>query len=93
MVKLLAMKLKKNLTGGMLKTRRLTTQNRWITGKSLSNFQAIEVTDIKNNTTISYDSISEAARALNCNESSIRRNLKSNSNKPYKKIYMFTYKK
>jgi group I intron endonuclease len=55
--------------------------------------QAIEVTDITNNTTISYDSISEAARALNCNESSIRRNLKSNSNKPYKNIYMFAYKK
>ena len=55
--------------------------------------QAIEVTDIKNNTTTSYDSIGEAARALNCNESSIRSNLKSNSNKPYKNIYMFTYKK
>ena len=34
--------------------------------------QAIEVTDIKNNITTSYNSISEAARALNCNESSIR---------------------
>jgi len=55
--------------------------------------QQIEVTDIKNNTTISYDSISEAARALNCNESSIRSNLKSNSNKSYQKIYMFAYKK
>ena len=55
--------------------------------------QPIEVTDIANNTTIFYDSISEAARALNINESSIRSNLKSNSNKPYKKIYMFAYKK
>ena len=55
--------------------------------------QVIEVTDIKNNTTISYNSISEAARVLNCNESSIRSNLKSNSKKPYKNIYMFAYKK
>ena len=57
-----------------------------------SNHKKIEVTDIKNNTTTSYNSIREAARALNCNESSIRKNLKSNSNKPYKKIYMFAYK-
>lgn len=55
--------------------------------------QIIEVTDITNKTTIYYDSISAAARALNCNESSIRSNLKFNSNKPYKKIYMFAYKK
>ena len=51
--------------------------------------QVIEVTDIKNNTTIFYDSICEAARALNCNESSIRSNIKSNSNKPYKGRYTF----
>src|SRR5437588_10423957 len=53
--------------------------------------QQIEVTDMAsptNNTTISFDSISEAARALNCNESSIRSNLKSNSNKPYKNFYI-----
>jgi len=55
--------------------------------------QVIEVTDITKNTTTSYNSISEAGRALNINESSIRRNLKSNSNKPYKNIYMFAYKK
>jgi group I intron endonuclease len=51
--------------------------------------QAIEVTDIKNNTTISYDSISEAARALNINESSIRSSLRYNSKKPYKGQYTF----
>jgi len=33
--------------------------------------QAIEVTDIKNDTTISYDSICEAARVLNINKSRI----------------------
>jgi len=49
----------------------------------------IEVTDITNNTTISYDSIHEAARALNCNESSIRYNIQYNSKKPYKGIYTF----
>lgn len=54
--------------------------------------QVIEVTDITNNTTISYDSISEAARALNCNISSILKNLKSNSKKPYKGRYIFTKK-
>jgi len=55
--------------------------------------QQIEVLDIKNNTTISYDSIHEAARALKINESSIRSNLKSKSKKPYKNLYMFTSKK
>jgi group I intron endonuclease len=53
------------------------------------NSQSIEVTDITNNTTISYDSIHEAARALNCNESSIRYHLKSNSKKFYKGKYTF----
>jgi group I intron endonuclease len=36
-----------------------------------SPFQAIEVTDIKKNTKTSYDSVHEAARALNINQSSI----------------------
>ena len=49
--------------------------------------QQIEVTDIKNNTTTSYNSISEAGRALNINESSIRYHLKSNSKKPFKGQY------
>jgi len=49
--------------------------------------QVIEVTDIKNNTTTSYNSISEAGRALNINESSIRYHLKSNSKKPFKGQY------
>jgi hypothetical protein len=51
--------------------------------------QAIEVTDIKNNTTTTYDSIREAARALNINKSSIQTNLKYNSKKPYKGLYTF----
>jgi len=51
--------------------------------------QAIEVTDIKNNTTISYDSISEAARALNINPTSIVKYFANNQQKPYKGIYTF----
>jgi hypothetical protein len=51
--------------------------------------QQIEVTDIKNNTTTSYDSIREAARALNINQSSISMFLKNNQQKPYKGQYIF----
>src|SRR5205807_1114710 len=40
--------------------------------------QQIEVTDIKNNITIYYDSISEAARALNILQASISMYLKNN---------------
>jgi len=44
--------------------------------------QAIEVTDIKNNITTYYNSIREAGKALNIDESSIRYHLKSNNKKP-----------
>ena len=54
--------------------------------------QAIEVTDIKNNTTISYDSISEAARALNINKSVIASYFIRNQQKPYKGLYTFNKK-
>jgi len=61
-----------------------------------SNHKKIEVFDLRSvffslvkkkpaeKTTTTYNSIGEAAKALNCNESSIRSNLKSNSKKPYK---------
>jgi group I intron endonuclease len=52
-----------------------------------SPFQAIEVTDIKNNTTTPYDSISEAVRALNINKSVINLYFIRNQQKPYKGIY------
>jgi len=52
--------------------------------------QSIEVLDIKNNTTTNYDSMSEAARALNCDESSIRNYFTRNQNKPYKGQYTLT---
>jgi len=52
--------------------------------------QQIEVTDSKNNTTTTYDSISEAARALNIpNHSIISNYIKNNQQKPYKGIYTF----
>ena len=52
--------------------------------------QAIEVTDIKNNTTTSYDSMGEAARALNIpNFTIISYYIKNNPKKPYKGQYTF----
>ena len=51
--------------------------------------QAIEVTDIKNDTTISYDSISEAAKALNIKRTRIVMYFSRNQTKPYKGQYTF----
>jgi len=51
--------------------------------------QAIEVTDIKNYTTTSYNSIREAARALNIHKSVIDNYFKNNKQKPYKGRYTF----
>ena len=51
--------------------------------------QQIEVTDIKNNTTTSYDSISAAARALNIKQSTITNYILHNQKKPYKGRYTF----
>jgi len=54
--------------------------------------QAIEVVDIKNNITTSYDSISEAARALNIRKSVIDMYFTNNQQKPSKGIYTFNKK-
>jgi hypothetical protein len=51
--------------------------------------QQIEVTDFKNNTTTSYDSIREAARALNISPSVINMYFARNQVKAYKGIYTF----
>jgi group I intron endonuclease len=54
--------------------------------------QSIEVTDMtlpKNNQTTTYDSIREAARALNINHSRITMYFTKNQQKPYKGIYTF----
>jgi len=54
--------------------------------------QQIEVTDITNNTTTSYDSISEAARALNISQAIITKYFFRNQQKPYKGQYIFKKK-
>jgi hypothetical protein len=54
--------------------------------------QVIEVTDMKNNTTTTYNSISEAARALNIHKSVIDLYFIRNQQKPYKGIYTFKKK-
>ena len=51
--------------------------------------QAIEVFDNKNNTTTSYYSISEAARALNIKHTRIVMYFANNQTKPYKGQYTF----
>ena len=52
--------------------------------------QVIEVSDIKNNTTTSYDSMGEAARALNFpNYKAISNYIAHNQQKPYKARYTF----
>jgi len=51
--------------------------------------QAIEVNDIKNNITTYYDSIREAARALNIHFKIICNYIKNNQKKPYKGEYTF----
>ena len=52
--------------------------------------QAIEVTDKKTNQTTTYNSINEAARALNLYDHKIISNyFKQNQKKPYKGIYTF----
>ena len=51
--------------------------------------QVIEITDIKNNITTSYDSMSEAARALNIDKSVINKYFSNNQQKPYKARYTF----
>ena len=57
--------------------------------KNNPNSQVIEVTDIKNNTTISYDSIREAARTLNIKHTRIVMYFANNQTKPYKGQYTF----
>jgi len=51
--------------------------------------QAIEVIDNKNNQTTTYDSISEAARALNINHFIIVKYFANNQTKSYKGRYTF----
>jgi hypothetical protein len=47
------------------------------------------VTDLETNSSTCYDSVNSAAKALNCRDSSILKNLKSKKNKAYKGRYVF----
>ena len=61
--------------------------------KNQPNSQQIEVTDIQNDTTTSYDSMGEAAKALNLPNFNIIRNyILRNQQKPYKGRYSFKKK-
>jgi len=51
--------------------------------------QQIEVTDITNNSTTTYDSIRETARALNIKHTRIVMYFSRNQTKPYKGQYIF----
>jgi len=82
MDKIIAMKLKKKVWG--VPFFFLTSYK-----KKRSQGQQIEVTDIKNNTTTSYDSIHEAARVLNINHSIIFKYFSRNQKNPYKGKYTF----
>jgi len=85
----------------MSDAKKINNSGRFKTGENHPNYgqkvegsgkpsQAIEVTDIKNNTTIYYDSMSEAARALNLsNYQAISNYIKNNQQKPYKGQYTF----
>lgn len=53
-------------------------------------YQKISVLDIQNNFTTDYDSMTEAARALNIKIGNLSRRLKLNITKPYKKRYIIT---
>jgi hypothetical protein len=58
--------------------------------KGLGSPQAIEVTDVQINQKTSYNSISEAARALNISNHKIISNyIKNNQQTPYKGHYVF----
>ena len=52
-----------------------------------SNRKKIEVTDLEEKTTINYDSIREAARALDIQWEAIKNYLANNQKKPYKGRY------
>ena len=51
--------------------------------------QSIEVTDIKNNITTSYNSMGEAAKALDIRWEVIKNYFANNQKKPYKGQYTF----
>lgn len=59
-------------------------------GKNQPNSLKIEVTDFELNTKTTFGSICEAARALNCDHSSITSYFRRNQKKPFRGRYVFT---
>jgi hypothetical protein len=59
-------------------------------GNSQLTCQTIEVIDLETNISTKYNSICEAARALNCDHSSITSYFRRNQIKPYKRRFIFT---
>jgi Fic family protein len=57
--------------------------------KNHPNSQQIEIFDEKTNQTTTYNSIREAARALNINNATIVKYFANNKKKPYKGRYTF----
>jgi len=51
--------------------------------------QQLEVLDLETNDKTLYSSIREAARALNCRDTTIHHHIKSNSKYPYRGRYSF----
>ncbi len=58
-------------------------------GKNHPNSLKIQVTDIEFNSSTLYNSMNEAARALNIPQSRISLYFKNNQKKPYKGRYLF----
>jgi group I intron endonuclease len=86
--------IKQKISDAMVgKTNRKDTTQSDDTKKKISeampNSIKIEVTDNKNNQTITYDSIHEAAKALNINHTRIVKYFSRNQKKPYKGQYTF----
>lgn len=57
--------------------------------RNQSNAQKIKVLDLETNLTTTYDTIGEAARALNLRQSSISKYFIKNREKPFKGRYIF----
>jgi len=79
----------KKIMSDAIKGKTLSDETKNKISDAQLNSQAIEVTDITNNTTTSYDSMGEVARVLNINHSVITKYFSRNQKKPYKGRYTF----
>jgi len=79
----------KSIMSDAKKGRKLSNKTKQKISDTMPNSIKIEVNDITNNYTTSYDSIREAARALNINNAIIVKYFSNNQQKPYKNRYTF----